>query len=144
MTNTDTWQTRPLVREDASKYKTVTLGKKKFSGQKSQIGLDTKTYWVAVSRTVTSTSTSTLFLASVPPKLVPTTVTKETSLSLFSYGSWWSHSNIAPRADSTTVLSYSCYVTLRYMFPSSTCVHMCVDWVHAHSFGLHILQNTSE
>jgi hypothetical protein len=47
MTKTDTWQTRPLVKEGAhKKTKTVTLGKKKISGQKSQIGLDTKTYWL--------------------------------------------------------------------------------------------------
>jgi hypothetical protein len=46
MIKTDTWETRPHVREGAPKKdKTVTL-KKKNSGQKSQIGLDTKTYWL--------------------------------------------------------------------------------------------------
>jgi hypothetical protein len=39
------------------KDKTVTL-KKKNSGQKSQIGLNTKTYWLTVSRNVTLTLTS--------------------------------------------------------------------------------------
>jgi hypothetical protein len=36
MTKTDTWQTRPLVREGAPKNKTITL-KKRISGQMSQI-----------------------------------------------------------------------------------------------------------
>jgi hypothetical protein len=45
MTKTDTWQTRPLVREGAPKRQDSSFEKKN-SGQKSQIGLDTKTYWL--------------------------------------------------------------------------------------------------
>jgi hypothetical protein len=44
MTKTNTWQTRPLVREGAPERKDSNF-EKKISGQKSQIGLDTKTYW---------------------------------------------------------------------------------------------------
>jgi hypothetical protein len=46
MTKTDTWQTRPLVREGAPKRQDRNFEEKRISGQKSQIGLDTKTYWL--------------------------------------------------------------------------------------------------
>jgi hypothetical protein len=45
MTKADKWQTRPLVREGAPKRQDSNF-KKKISGQKSQIWLDTKTYWL--------------------------------------------------------------------------------------------------
>jgi hypothetical protein len=49
MTKTDTWQTRPLVREGVpppqKKWHDSNL-QKKISGQKSQIGFDTTTYWL--------------------------------------------------------------------------------------------------
>jgi hypothetical protein len=45
MTKTDTWQTRPLVREVAPKKQDSNY-EKKICGQKPQIGLDTKTYWL--------------------------------------------------------------------------------------------------
>jgi hypothetical protein len=48
-TKTDKWQTRLLVREGAPKrqYSNFEGEKTKISGQKSQIGLDTKAYWLA-------------------------------------------------------------------------------------------------
>jgi hypothetical protein len=46
----DKWQTRPLVREGAPKWQDSNLKKKNIYiyiyGQKSQIGLDTKIYWL--------------------------------------------------------------------------------------------------
>jgi hypothetical protein len=65
---TDKWQTRPLVREGAPKWQDSTFQKnkkikKKISGQKSQIGFDTKTYWLTVSCKVTLTLTYTFSLA---------------------------------------------------------------------------------
>jgi hypothetical protein len=43
----DKWQTRPLVREGAPKWQDSDFKKKeKISGQKSQIGLDTKINWL--------------------------------------------------------------------------------------------------
>jgi hypothetical protein len=45
LTKTDKWQTRPLVREGAPQRQGSNFEKKN-SGQKSQIGLDTKTYWL--------------------------------------------------------------------------------------------------
>jgi hypothetical protein len=45
MTKTDTWQTRPLVREGAPKRQDSNF-EKKISDQKSQIGLDTKKNWL--------------------------------------------------------------------------------------------------
>jgi hypothetical protein len=55
------WQTRPLVREGApqrkdSKFRKPTFGQKVISCHESQSGLDTLTYWLAVSCNVTSTS----------------------------------------------------------------------------------------
>jgi hypothetical protein len=46
LTKTDDWLTRPLVREGAPYRQDRTFEKKKISGQKSQIGLDTKAYWL--------------------------------------------------------------------------------------------------
>jgi hypothetical protein len=44
---TDTWQTRPLVREGAPKNdKTETFKKKKSLVKSPIFGLDTKTYWL--------------------------------------------------------------------------------------------------
>jgi hypothetical protein len=44
MTKTDTWQTRPLVREGAPKRQDSNFEKKKISDQIPRFGLDTKTY----------------------------------------------------------------------------------------------------
>jgi hypothetical protein len=53
-------QIRPLVREGAPqkqdhKFQTATFRQEVISSRKSQSGLDTKTYWLTVSRKVTST-----------------------------------------------------------------------------------------
>jgi hypothetical protein len=57
MTKTDTWQTRLLVRESASKRQDSNFEKKNISGQMSQIwGLTPRqTDWLTVSRNVTLT-----------------------------------------------------------------------------------------
>jgi hypothetical protein len=72
-TETDKWQTRPLVREGApqrqdSNFQKATLRQEVISCQRSQSGLDTSTYWLTdwptdrptdrptISRKVTSTS----------------------------------------------------------------------------------------
>jgi hypothetical protein len=73
MTKTDTWQTRPLVREGApQKDKIVTLrGGKKIYGQKSQIWArhqDILTDWPTVSRNVTLTLTNLLFFTALTVK----------------------------------------------------------------------------
>jgi hypothetical protein len=64
MTKTDIRQTRPLVREGAPKKdKTVTL-KEKNSGQKSQIGLDTRhTDWLTKSHNVNLTLTAVVMVS---------------------------------------------------------------------------------
>jgi hypothetical protein len=59
-------QTRPLLREGAPQkqdhnFQTQTFRQEVTSCHKSQSGLDTKTYWLTVSRKVTSTSTVLVF-----------------------------------------------------------------------------------
>jgi hypothetical protein len=53
-------KTRPLVREGAPQNKTATVRQKYISGHEPQTELDTKTYWLTVSRNVTLTSTLSL------------------------------------------------------------------------------------
>jgi hypothetical protein len=55
----DKWQTRPLVKKSAPQRQDnfkATFKQKIISGLKFHSGLDTKTYWLAVSCKVTTTS----------------------------------------------------------------------------------------
>jgi hypothetical protein len=54
LTVTDKIQTRPLVREGAQQSQHSEIQTELISGRKSQVGLDSKTYWLTVSRNVTS------------------------------------------------------------------------------------------
>jgi hypothetical protein len=54
LTVTDKRQTRPLVREGAQQRQHNEIQTELISGRKSQSGLDAKTYWLTVSRNVTS------------------------------------------------------------------------------------------
>jgi hypothetical protein len=46
MTKTDTWQTRPLVKEGAPKKQNSNFEEKKILVKGPRFGLDTKTYWL--------------------------------------------------------------------------------------------------
>jgi hypothetical protein len=60
MTKTDTWQTRPLVREGAPKRQNSNFEEReKIWLNVPRFGLDTKTYWLTVSHNVTLTLTLT-------------------------------------------------------------------------------------
>jgi hypothetical protein len=54
LTVTDKRQTRPLVREGAQQRQDSKIQTELISGRKSQGGLDANTYWLTVSRNVTS------------------------------------------------------------------------------------------
>jgi hypothetical protein len=54
LTVTNKKQTRPLVREGAQQKQHSEIQTELICGRKSQGGLDAKTYWLTVSRNVTS------------------------------------------------------------------------------------------